>query len=339
MVLLPSRRLSRSLPYPGKATKARWAVTRTANGGTKSCMAAPRTLHRPTAKPQWAQQVSAWLAPLFVASIDAAGGDHGPESTYQRAEQYLRDWRQHIRFAEPNGATLTISQEIALAQGFKYAANRRYGQVRSPAGRGRAVYRQRPSRCSSMLATGSLSSPCSRPSASGRSRRASGRPTARHANPDAIVNHWLEEIHGEQASGGRADHRIHPFVEAAAVLAARALETGHPERFLWMDESDLVTRVGSSQEVTDSQARRHDQWIQPSMGWSGLDRHAQQLVADVLLLLNLAERGEQPGKIEQWLRTRKQGHTTAMHPARPAGATSPTTPSEPRRATHPAAVA
>jgi hypothetical protein len=35
------------------------------------------------------------------------------------------------------------------------------------------------------------------------------------------------------------------------------------------------------------------------MGWSGLDRHAQQLVADVLLLLNLAERGEQPGKIEQ----------------------------------------
>jgi hypothetical protein len=37
------------------------------------------------------------------------------------------------------------------------------------------------------------------------------------------------------------------------------------------------------------------------MGWSGLDRHAQQLVADVLLLLNLAERGEQPDKIERWL--------------------------------------
>jgi hypothetical protein len=94
---------------------------------------------------------------------------------------------------------------------------------------------------------------------------------------------------------------MHPFVKAAAVLATRALETGHPERFLWMDESDLVTRVGSSQEVTDAQARRHDQWIQPSMGWSGLDRRAQQLVADVLLLLNLAERGEQPGKIELWL--------------------------------------
>jgi hypothetical protein len=95
----------------------------------------------------------------------------------------------------------------------------------------------------------------------------------------------------------QADSR--PFVEAAAVLAARALEPGHPERFLWMDERDLVTRVGSSQEVTDAQARRHDQWIQPSMGWSGLDRRAQQLVADVLLL-NPAERGEQPDKIEQW---------------------------------------
>ena len=146
-------------------------------------------------------------------------------------------------------------------------------------------------------------------------------------NPDAIVKHWLEEISGGQAPSGRGGRRIHPFVEAAAVLAARALETGHPERFLWMNESDLVTRVGSSQEVTDSQARRHDQWIQPSMGWSRLDRHAQQLVADMLLLLNLAERGEPPGKIEQWLRAREQGHTAAVHQARPGGAPRQTAPS------------
>jgi hypothetical protein len=251
-------------------------------------------------EPQWAQQVSAWLAPLLVASIDAAGSDHGPESAYQRAEQYLRDWRQHIRLAEPNGATLTISQEIALAQGFKYAANRRYGQVRSrPAvvGHLQAEALEMLKHARYWFAQLTLIQALCLWEIQEGEWTADGR----HANPDAIVNHWLEEINGEQASGGRADHRIHPFVEAAAVLTARALETGHPERFLWMDESDLVTRVGSSQEVTDSQARRHDQWIQPSMGWSGLDRHAQQLVADVLLLLNLAERGEQPGKIEQWL--------------------------------------
>ena len=113
------------------------------------------------------------------------------------------------------------------------------------------------------------------------------------------MNHSLEEISDGRARDGRGDRHIHPFVQAAAVLTARALETGHPERFLWMDESDLVVRVGS--RVTDAYARRHDQWIQPSMGWSGLDPHAQQLVADVLLLLNLAQRGEQPGKTEQWL--------------------------------------
>jgi len=46
---------------------------------------------------QWAQQVSAWLAPLLVASIAAAGGDHGPGSVYQDAEQYLRQWRERVR--------------------------------------------------------------------------------------------------------------------------------------------------------------------------------------------------------------------------------------------------
>ncbi len=249
---------------------------------------------------QWAQQVSAWLAPLLVASIDAAGGDHGPGSAYQRAEQYLRDWRQRVRHAESSGAMLTISQEIALAQGFKYAANRRYGQVRSRP----AVVGHLQAEALEMLKHARYwFSQLTLIQALCLWEIQAGEWTAdgRHANPDAIVNHWLEEINGEQASDGRAADRIHPFVQAAAVLAARALEIGHPERFLWMDESDLVTRVGSSREVTDSQARRHDQWIQPSMGWSGLDRHAQQLVADVLLLLNLAERGEQPGKIEQWL--------------------------------------
>ncbi len=246
---------------------------------------------------QWAQQVSAWLAPLLVVSVDAVGGDHGPGSAYQDAEQYLRQWRQHVRLAGLGGARLPISQEIALAQGFKYAANRRYWQVHSRP----AVLGHLQQEALEMLKHARywfsqltlIQALCL-----WEIQAAEWTVGGQYWNPDAIVNHWLEEISGEQARDGR---RIHPFVEAAAVLAARALETGHPERFLWMDESDLVTRVGSSRDVTDSQGRRHDQWIQPSMGWSGLDRHAQQLVADVLLLLNLAERGEQPGKIEEWL--------------------------------------
>jgi hypothetical protein len=245
---------------------------------------------------QWAQQVSAWLAPLLLASIGAAGGDQGPGPAYQDGEQYLRQWRQCVRL----DGRLTISQEIALAQGFKYAANRRYGQVHSRP----AVLGQLQAEALEMLKHARYwFSQLTLIQALCLWEIQAGEWTAdgQDWNPDAIVNHWLEEIRAGQARDGRGDRGIHPFVQAAAVLAARALETGHPERFLWMDESDLVTRVGSSQEVTDAQARRHDQWIQPSMGWSGLDRHAQQLVADVLLLLNLAERGEQPDKIEQWL--------------------------------------
>ena len=249
---------------------------------------------------QWAQQVSAWLAPLLVASIGAAGGDHGPGSAYQGAERYLRQWCARVPLPGHGGGRLTISQEIALAQGFKYAANRRYGQVHSrPAVLGHLQdevlemlkhARYWFSQLTLIQALCLWEIQASEWTDGGRSW-----------NPDAIVNHWLEEISDGQARDGRRNRRIHPFVQTAAMLATRALESGHPERFLWMDESDLVTRVGSSQEVTDAQARRHDQWVQPSMGWSGLDRHAQQLVADVLLLLNLAERGEQPGKIEQWL--------------------------------------
>ncbi len=39
--------------------------------------------------------------------------------------------------------------------------------------------------------------------------------------------------------------------------------------------------------------RRHELWIAPSTGWSTLHPRAQQLVY-VLLLLNLAERGQDP---------------------------------------------
>jgi hypothetical protein len=248
---------------------------------------------------QWAQQVSAWLAPLLITSVDTDTDDHGPGSPYQHARDCLERWLQHVKHDNSHSG-LTISQEIALAQGFKYAANRRYRHIHT---RPTAVgYLQEEalemlkharywfSQLTLIQALCLWQIQVSEPMANGQ-----------YSNPDAIVNHWLNEIGDETANDGRGGRRIHPFVEAAAVLASRALETGHPERFIWMDECDLVTRVGSSQGMTASQGERHDQWILSSMGWSGLDWRAQQLVADVLLLLNLAERGEQSDKIEQWL--------------------------------------
>jgi len=104
------------------------------------------------------------------------------------------------------------------------------------------------------------------------------------------VGYWLEA-----ARNGK-----HPFVAEAGKLAVEALKTGHPERFLWIDESGIVSSVGS-RAAQATKDRKHHLWIPPSAGWAALDTRAQQLVADVLLLLNLAERGEGPDEIERRL--------------------------------------
>jgi hypothetical protein len=249
--------------------------------------------------PQWAQQVSAWLAPLLIISIDADAAGHDQIRLYESAKSDLGQWLRHLHPDRAHEVRLTISEEIALAQGFKYAANRRYGHVHArPAALGyleeEALDMLKHARYWFSQLT--LIQALCLWAIQGNQSPAAGE----HPNPDAVVDHWLSAI-GADVAPGAAQGRVHPFVEAAAVLAARALETGRPERFIWMDESDLVSRVGSGRETVTVPGPRHDRWILPSMGWSGLDSRAQQLVADVLLLLNLAERGEQPGRIEQWL--------------------------------------
>jgi hypothetical protein len=101
----------------------------------------------------------------------------------------------------------------------------------------------------------------------------------------ALVDHWIAAPDQQPE---------HPFVVEAAGLAIQALETGQPERFLWIDETGIVARVGSRPASPHVQ-RKHMLWIPPSTGWTALHPRAQQLVADVLLLLNLAERGPRPG--------------------------------------------
>ena len=122
-------------------------------------------------------------------------------------------------------------------------------------------------------------------------RRGDGYPDRRGSNPEATVGYWLE-----MARNGK-----HPFVAEAGKLAVEALKTGHPERFLWIDESGIVSSVGSRAALATKEWK-HDLWIPPSAGWAALDPRALQLVADVLLLLNLVERGEGPGDVEQRLR-------------------------------------
>jgi len=62
---------------------------------------------------------------------------------------------------------------------------------------------------------------------------------------------------------------------------------------MWIDESGVVMKVGT-RAARPGVPRKHQLWIPPSTGRSSLHPQAQRLVGDVLLLLNLAERGRDP---------------------------------------------
>jgi hypothetical protein len=244
-----------------------------------------------------ARTLCAWLTPLLVGSVNKCG---------EEARQELGLWLDRVRRdQEGDGNYFHISLEVALAQGFKYAANRR---VRHPHAltvtrdymaeqalemlqRARFWFTQLT--LIHALCLWEMPDPrISRDDTTGGRGNPATRQAHRHgSNPEATVGHWLEV----------ARNGDHPFVAEAGKLAVEALKTRHPERFLWIDESGIVSSVGSraSQAAKD---RKHHLWIPPSAGWAGLDPRAQQLVADVLLLLNLAERGEGPDEIERRLR-------------------------------------
>jgi hypothetical protein len=88
-------------------------------------------------------------------------------------------------------------------------------------------------------------------------------------------------------------------VEAGELVIA-ALQTGRPERFIWIDEHGVTSKIGASQ-TNRAELRKHQLWIPPSIGWSALHPRAQRLVGDVLLLMNLADRGDDPRSREERL--------------------------------------
>jgi len=242
----------------------------------------------------------AWLTPLLVGSVDTCKDE---------ARQELGLWLDRVgRDQEGGGNYFHLSLEVALAQGFKYAANRRFRHPHAlPATRDymaeQAMEMLRRARfwftqltLIHALCLWEMPDPrISRDDETGRrgngSNAAEGQVHRHGSNPEATVGHWLE-----LARNGK-----HPFVAEAGRLAVEALKTRHPERFLWIDESGVLSSVGS-RAAQAAKDRKHHLWIPPSAGWAALDPRAQQLVADVLLLLNLAERGEGPDESERRLR-------------------------------------
>ena len=242
----------------------------------------------------------AWLTPLLAGSVNECR---------DQAWQELGRWLDRVgRDQEGGGNYFHFSLEVALAQGFKYTANRRLHHLHAlPVTRDymaeQALEMLRRARfwftqltLIHALCLWEMPDPgMSQGGKTGRRRNGDSARASRApwhgSNPEATVGHWLE-----LARNGK-----HPFVAEAGKLAVEALKTGHPERFLWIDESGIVSSVGS-RATQPTKDRKHHLWIPPSVGWAALDPRAQQLVADVLLLLNLAERGEGPDEIERRLR-------------------------------------
>jgi len=256
----------------------------------------------------------AWLTPMLVGSVSDACRDE--------AQRQLEAWLGQLnpQNSQHGKAELPLSLEIALAQGFKAASNRR---MRNPGTSEEArVYLVRQAEemlkyarywftqltlihalCLWALPDDTDTSIPSRYTA-GKDGYVVGKepantdaphPRRRGTGPAATVARWLAMAGSKCAPADQyaADksgkgQREHPFVAEAGDLAALALECGLPGRFIWIDESGIVGKVGS-RPASPSDYRKHNLWIPPSSGWSALDRRAQQLVADVLIMLNLTE--------------------------------------------------
>jgi hypothetical protein len=245
--------------------------------------------------------VCAWLTPLLVGSVQKRKDD---------AQRELRRWLQCIGHDEPDrsGTRFPVSLEIALAQGFKHAANRRRQHPHTSPEAQVFLAEQATEMLENAhfwfsqltliqaLCLWEMPEPgVQRPdSASARLNgegQAKNRTHQHGSDPEATVGRWLE----------LARSRDHPFVAEAAKLGVQALQTRRPQRFVWIDESGVVSKVGS-RAARRTSYRQYNLWIPPSTGWAALDPRAQQLVADVLLMLNLAERGKEPTQIEQRLK-------------------------------------
>jgi NACHT domain len=256
----------------------------------------------------------AWLAPMLAGSV---GDDYRDE-----AQEHLEGWLTRLKpqNSAQGRAELPLSLEIALAQGFKAAANRRKGNPYTSEGSQVYLVRQAEEMlkyarywfthltlihalCLWALPDDTDTSLPSRRAAGNDGYVGSKEPANTEAararrsgtGPAATVARWLsmagskcapaDQYAADKPGKGQLEH---PFVAEAGDLAALALECGIPGRFIWIDESGIVGKVGS-QPASPSDYRKHNLWIPPSSGWSALDRRAQQLVADVLIMLNLTE--------------------------------------------------
>jgi hypothetical protein len=243
----------------------------------------------------WAQQLRGWILPLLHQSAhqDTEETPLGPTPEITQVGGDLREWLRALEAYHPARPEnyFPITSEIAFAQGFRLAANIRRPLVgRTPSNRSFLVEKAERALAHSRFWYSQLVLLQALTLFSLPLDPAEPLPRREHgANPYGLVRHWLRTA--GQAVRGRTPGRAHPFLMEAGRLCVRALLSRRPERYCWIDERETSSRVGSSSSVAEVR-REQSLWIPDSSGWSVLTPHAQRLLADVMLLLNLADRGD-----------------------------------------------
>ncbi|SCL26181.1 hypothetical protein [Micromonospora inyonensis] len=243
----------------------------------------------------WEQQLRGWILPLLYQSAhqDTEETPLGPTPEITQVGGDLRKWLRALEAYHPARPEhyFPITSEIAFAQGFRLAANIRRPLVgRTPSDRSFLVEKAERTLAHSRFWYSQLVLLQALTLFSLPVDPAEPLPRREHgANPYGLVRHWLR-IAG-QAVRGRPPGPPHPFLLEAGRLCVRALLSRRPERYCWIDERETSSRVGSSSTVAEVR-REQSLWIPDSSGWSVLTPHAQRLLADVMLLLNLADRGD-----------------------------------------------
>ena len=271
----------------------------------------------------------AWLAPLMYHSSlpqttpTRNGGrqSNAPESAAgNNLDKFLSWLTERSRSSEESRRSLSL--EIALAQGFRLAANKR-GYDHTPYRYRQAVMIDRAEQALkysrywfSQLALIQALTLLSLPTDPAEELASNGH----GSDPRRLVEYWVAQAGSQTvAAHGDGGRHPHPFVRAAGELCVLALLTRRPAEYCWIDEPTVIHRVGSHSRDRRSQYNQRS-WIMSSVGWSALHPQAQRLLADVQVMLNLTERYEDTADADRRLPRADRHDPPSYHQrSKPAG--------------------
>jgi hypothetical protein len=244
--------------------------------------------------PERAFELQGWLLPLLFCSIerdqqrerdakssDGDDQDVGSRTGIEPHRDLLQRWVRRVCDG------VSVTSDMALAQGFRLAANRRDlspGQAGFLAARAREQVRKTNFWFSRIAVVQALTLWTL---SDAESQRRSG--PARSADREAEDNIY-----------SWCDPAGHPLVTEAIELCATAFRRRQPENYLWLDEGLATAKLGAG-PVAARMGGTDAQWIPASAGWLSLAPRAARLLGELVVFLNLALRGDDLEAREQHL--------------------------------------